>query len=134
MVIMRAQLNLLKLPWIVESRGVIAKKGAGIEATTLRVLQKLGYTVPEHRATPLTYLDRHSFDYFFAMDEWVRCEAEAILKAPPPKVYRLLDFIGKPGDIADPYQAEERIIEDTVERLRSAIYLLLEKLLCTVTP
>lgn len=128
MVILRAELDRRKLPGTVESRGVVAQTGAGIERTTARILRQLGYPLPPHKATPLLYEDRDRFDLFLAMDAWIKEEAERILSAPPPEVYRLLDFLGKPGDIPDPYQADERIIADTIRRIESAVKGLCAKL------
>jgi protein-tyrosine-phosphatase len=128
MVILREKLARRNLPGVVESRGVIARTGAGMERTTVRILTQLGYPLPSHHATPLLYEDRDRFDLFLAMDAWVKEETERILYAPPPPVYRLLDFIGKPGDIPDPYQADERIIGDTIRRIESAIDSLVQKL------
>ena len=52
----------------------------------------------------MTKRDYDEFDYIIGMDEWNIRNINRILGADPQnKVYKLLEFAGENGDIADPW-------------------------------
>ena len=67
-------------------------------------LKEHGIFVDGKRAVQLTKEDYNKYDYLLAMDSRNISNMMRILgKDPGKKIYRLLDFTARPGDIADPW-------------------------------
>jgi len=71
---------------------------------TKRKLTQMGVPFSRRRARQVTKADYDEFDYLIIMDqENLRGLNRIIGGDPDNKVYKLLEFAGKSGDIADPW-------------------------------
>ena len=71
---------------------------------TVRKLRQVGIPVPEHRASQIRKSDYDSFDYIVGMDHWnMRNIMKIMGEDPDGKMFMLLDFTKRPGEIADPW-------------------------------
>ena len=79
--------------------------GNGVHYGTRRKLAEVGIPCEDHRARQVTKKDYEKFDYLIVMDlNNVRNLNRIIGSDPDGKVYKLLDFTGRPGaSIADPW-------------------------------
>ena len=79
--------------------------GNGVHYGTRRKLAEVGIPCEDHRARQVTKKDYEKFDYLIVMDSNnVRNLNRIIGSDPDGKVYKLLDFTGRPGaSIADPW-------------------------------
>lgn len=79
--------------------------GNGVHDGTRRKLAEVGIPCEDHRARQVTKKDYEKFDYLIVMDSNnVRNLNRIIGSDPDGKVYKLLDFTGRPGaSIADPW-------------------------------
>ena len=70
---------------------------------TVNKLRQVGVPVLKHRAAQLTKADYDKYDYIIGMDTWnIRNMMRILDNDPKGKVYKLLSFAGRGGDIADP--------------------------------
>ena len=71
---------------------------------TVNKLRQVGVPVLKHRAAQLTKADYDKYDYIIGMDTWnIRNMMRILDNDPKGKVYKLLSFAGRGGDIADPW-------------------------------
>lgn len=71
---------------------------------TVRKLQSVGIPVIPHRAQQMTRKDYEQYDYLIGMDGWnIRNMLRIVGSDPEHKIYKLLDFADRHGDIADPW-------------------------------
>ena len=71
---------------------------------TVNKLRQVGVPVLKHRAIQLTKADYDKYDYIIGMDTWnIRNMMRILDNDPKGKVYKLLSFAGRGGDIADPW-------------------------------
>ena len=71
---------------------------------TVRKLQSVGIPVIPHRAQQMTRTDYEQYDYLIGMDGWnIRNMLRIVGSDPEHKIYKLLDFADRHGDIADPW-------------------------------
>ena len=71
---------------------------------TVRKMREMNIPVLPHRAVHMKKSDYERFDYIIGMDRWNLNNMLRILgKDPEQKVFLLLDFTDRPGDIADPW-------------------------------
>ena len=71
---------------------------------TVRKLQSVGIPVIPHRARQMTRTDYKQYDYLIGMDGWnIRNMLRIVGSDPEHKLYKLLDFADRHGDIADPW-------------------------------
>ena len=78
--------------------------GNGVHHGTRRKLAEMGVPCGEHRAVQITKKDYDNYDYILIMDANNRRNLMRIIGADTEsKVYGLLDFSGRPRDIADPW-------------------------------
>ena len=79
--------------------------GNGVHYGTRHKLAEVGIPCEDHRARQVTKKDYEKFDYLIVMDSNnVRNLNRIIGSDPDGKVYKLLDFTGRPGaSIADPW-------------------------------
>jgi protein-tyrosine phosphatase len=78
--------------------------GNPVHHGTCRKLRAEGIPVPDHRAVQMTKSDYDRYDYLIAMDSQnVRNIYRIIGSDDDRKVYKLLDFTERKGDIADPW-------------------------------
>lgn len=69
-----------------------------------RILKAHGIAPDGHRAVRFAPADYDRYDYLLGMDSGNIANMGRILGGDPKnKVHRLLDFTGRPGDIADPW-------------------------------
>ena len=78
--------------------------GNGVHHGTRRKLAEMGVPCGEHRAVQITKKDYDNYDYILIMDANNRRNLMRIIGADTEgKVHGLLDFSGRPRDIADPW-------------------------------
>ncbi len=78
--------------------------GSPVHPGTRRKLREMGVVCGDHRARQLTREDYGRFDYLIGMDDANLRDMRRIVGGDPQgKLYRLLDFTGRPGSIADPW-------------------------------
>lgn len=71
---------------------------------TVMKLREVGIPVVPHRAVQMTKADYDYYDYVIGMDDWnIRNMRRIIGSDPDKKIYKLLEFAGESGDIADPW-------------------------------
>ena len=78
--------------------------GNGVHHGTRRKLAEVGVPCCEHRAVQITKKDYENYDYILIMDANNHRNLMRIIGADTEgKVHGLLDFSGRPRDIADPW-------------------------------
>ncbi|MBQ3427550.1 MAG: low molecular weight phosphotyrosine protein phosphatase [Clostridia bacterium] len=78
--------------------------GNGVHYGTVEILRRKGVPVPSHRAVQLKKSDYNAYDYIIGMDDWNIRNIRRITGGDPErKIYKLLDFTERGGDIADPW-------------------------------
>lgn len=78
--------------------------GSGVHYGTRNKLRKEGIYCGNHRARRLTKKDYQEFDYIIGMDSANMRNIQRIAgEDTENKVYKLLQFAGESGDIADPW-------------------------------
>ena len=78
--------------------------GNDIHYGTKEKLREAGIPYEKRKARQVTKEDYRRYDYLIAMDsENLRGLRRILPEDPQGKIYRLLDFTGKPRDIADPW-------------------------------
>ena len=78
--------------------------GNSVHYGAVQILKEKGIPNPGHRATRMKRSDYDSFDYIIGMED---SNIRSILRItggdPHGKVYKLLDFTSRGGNIADPW-------------------------------
>ncbi|MBR2860685.1 MAG: low molecular weight phosphotyrosine protein phosphatase [Clostridia bacterium] len=89
----------------VESKAVSSEEiGNPIYPPARAILREKKIPFNDHRATKMTAEDYDKFDYIVVMEEYNLPRLNRIIGSDyDKKVYRLLDFTDKPGDIEDPW-------------------------------
>ena len=78
--------------------------GNGVYPPARRELARHGVPCDGHRARQLTAEDYRRYDYLVVMDDANLRNARRICGTDPDgKIYRLLDFTERPGEVADPW-------------------------------
>ena len=78
--------------------------GNPVHHGTRNKLAKLGISVAGKTAVQMTKKDYDHYDYVIAMDDNNMRGVERIVgRKDLPKAHKLLDFTGRPGNIADPW-------------------------------
>ena len=78
--------------------------GNGVHHGTRRKLAQENIHCGNHRAVKLTKQDYYKYDYIIGMDtENIRNIGRIVGNDVDNKIYKLLDFAGETGDIADPW-------------------------------
>ena len=78
--------------------------GNGVHPGTRRKLSEQGIPCGNHRARQMTKQDYENFDYIIGMDAYnIKNIARIVGFDTDNKVYKLLDFTNRKGDIADPW-------------------------------
>ena len=73
-----------------------------------RELAKHGITCEGKRAVQLKKSDYNKYDYLIGMEQFnIRNMMRVLGSDPEQKVYRLLDFTDRPGDIDDPWYTDD---------------------------
>lgn len=97
---------------------------------TVKKLKEMNIPLVPHRAKQMTKSDYANYDYLIGMDSWNRTNMLRILGGDPEgKVHLLLDFSGRPRDIADPWYTGnfDETYEDIVEGCQVFLSYLKEK-------
>ena len=78
--------------------------GNGVHYGTAEICRRKGIPNPGHRAVRMTRADYAKYDYIIGMDEMnIRHILRITGGDPEGKIYKLLDFTSRGGDIADPW-------------------------------
>ena len=97
---------------------------------TKEKLREAGIPYEKRKARQVSKEDYRRYDYLLAMDsENLRGLRRILPEDPQGKIYRLLDFSGKPRDIADPWYTGdfEKTYQDILEGCREFFNYLEEK-------
>lgn len=101
--------------------------GNGVHYGTASLLKKKGVSTAGKYAIQMTRDDYNAYDYIIGMDSW---NIKNILRItggdPDKKVFKLLDFTSRKGDIADPWYTND--FETTYNDVYEGCKCLLEKL------
>ena len=94
--------------YLIDSAAVSREEiGNGVYPPAKRELAVRGVRCEDHRARQVTAADYDRWDYFVCMD---MSNVARILRIfghdEEHKVHRLLDFTGKPADVADPWYSD----------------------------
>ena len=82
--------------------------GNGVHYGTAGLLKKKGISTDGKTAVRMTRADYDKYDYIIGMDEWNIRNINRICGGDPDKkVYKLLDFTERGGDIADPWYTHD---------------------------
>lgn len=78
--------------------------GNPVHPGTRRILEPLGISCSGKHAVQTTKKDYAHYDYLIGMDSWnIRNMLRIFGSDPEHKVYKLLEFAGRPDDVADPW-------------------------------
>lgn len=78
--------------------------GNPVHRGTRQKLKEHGISTDGKTAVQMTAADYKEYDYLLAMEDWnIRNMLRIVGKDPEGKIKRLLDFSGRPRDIADPW-------------------------------
>lgn len=78
--------------------------GNDIHYGTRRKLKEMNVPTTPRAAVQLKKTDYNKYNYLIGMDDWnIRNILRIVRSDPQHKVYKLLSFAGKSGDIADPW-------------------------------
>ncbi|MDD5952184.1 MAG: low molecular weight phosphotyrosine protein phosphatase [Oscillospiraceae bacterium] len=78
--------------------------GNPIHPGTQNKLREMGVPILPHRAVQMRKSDYERYDYLIGMDDWNLQNMRRIVGGDPEhKLYKLLDFTPRGGDIADPW-------------------------------
>lgn len=92
--------------------------GNGVHYGTRGKLREEGIPCGNHKARQMTKRDYEDFDYLIGMDNANLRNMKRILGGDPDgKIYRLLDFTDRPGEIADPWYTGN--FDDTYEDVKT---------------
>lgn len=82
--------------------------GNGVHRGTVRILKDKGIPNLGHRAVQMKRSDYAKYDYIIGMDDWnIRNILRITGGDPEGKVYKLLDFTERGGNIADPWYTHD---------------------------
>lgn len=103
--------------------------GNGVYPPAKKKLKSVGITADNHHARQVTKEDYDTYDYLLVMERYNIPNLMRILKDDPKKkVYRLLDFTEKAGDIADPwYTGDFETTYQDIERGLEGFFHMLEE-------
>ncbi|MDO4313636.1 MAG: low molecular weight protein-tyrosine-phosphatase, partial [Eubacteriales bacterium] len=102
--------------------------GCGPHYGTVRKMKEVGVPVLDHRARQMTRRDYDEYDYLIGMDSAnVRNMKRIAGGDPDGKIFKLLEFAGETGDIADPWYTGN--FDRTYEDVEKGCEALLKKLL-----
>ena len=92
-----------------------------------RRLAQAGISCDGKYAVQLTKKDYEKYDYIIGMEQvYIKNIMRIVGEDPQKKVYRLLDFTGQPGDIADPWYSGD--FDTTYEQVLAGCEGLLKEL------
>lgn len=78
--------------------------GNGVHYGTRNKLRQEGIPCGDHKARQMTKKDYDVFDYIIGMDDANMRNIRRITGGDPEKkIYRMLDFTDRPGEVADPW-------------------------------
>ena len=78
--------------------------GNPVHPGTRRILEPLGISCRGKHAVQVTKKDYAYYDYLIGMDSWnIRNMLRIFGSDPEQKVHKLLEFAGRPEDVADPW-------------------------------
>lgn len=78
--------------------------GNPVHPGTRKILEPLGISCRGKYAVQATKSDYTNYDYLIGMDSWnIRNMLRIFGSDPEHKVYKLLEFAGRPDDVADPW-------------------------------
>ncbi len=78
--------------------------GSRVHHGTAAVLERLGIDYSEKRARQMTKKDYQDYDMLIGMDDWNMRNMNRIAGGDPDgKLYLLMDFTDRPGEVADPW-------------------------------
>ncbi len=103
--------------------------GCGVHRGTRAILDRLNISYKGKVGVKLTYADYDNYDYFIGMDNGNVYDMKRILLGDKEsKVFKLLDFTKRGGEVADPYWTGdfEATYRDIIEGVES-LYNFLEK-------
>lgn len=99
--------------------------GNPVHPGTRRKLAQYGISTAGKYARQMTKADYDHYDYLIGMDSWnIRNMIRIIGDDPDGKVYKLLSFAGKNGDIADPWYTGDfdETYRDVVEGCKAFLH------------
>ena len=80
--------------------------GNPVHPGTRRILEPLGISCRGKHAVQVTKKDYAYYDYLIGMDSWnIRNMLRIFGSDPEQKVHKLLEFAGRPEDVADPWDS-----------------------------
>ena len=78
--------------------------GSRVHHGTAAILDRLGIDYSEKRARQMTKRDYQDYDMLIGMDDWnIRNMSRIAGGDPEGKLYLLMDFTDRPGEVADPW-------------------------------
>jgi len=78
--------------------------GSRVHHGTAAILDRLGIDYSEKRARQMTKRDYKDYDMLIGMDDWnIRNMSRIAGGDPEGKLYLLMDFTDRPGEVADPW-------------------------------
>ena len=102
--------------------------GNDIHRGTRRKLQQKGIPFAPRHAIQMTRKDYDKYNYLIGMDTWNIRNMKWIAGGDPDgKIYKLLSFAGKSGDIADPWYTGN--FDETYDDVLEGCQALLEKII-----
>ncbi|GFR35963.1 low molecular weight protein arginine phosphatase [Thermobrachium celere] len=112
----------------ISSAGIYATNGASCSLNAALVMEEMGINIRNHLSRQLTYELLENSDLVLTM---TRAHKDMILSYYPSfsnKVYTLFEYIGKSGDIVDPFGGDIETYRACANEIKQAIDILFDKL------
>lgn len=112
----------------VSSAGIYATNGASCSLNSALAMEEMGIDIRNHLSRQLTKEMLENSDLVLTM---TRAHKELILSYYPSysnKVFTLLEYIGKDGDIVDPFGGDINVYRACAKEIKQAIDILFDKL------
>ena len=99
----------LEQEFVIDSRATSTEEtGNPIHHGTMGIFKKYQIPCTGHRAQQMSRQDYETYDYLIGMEQFnIRNMMRVLGSDPEQKVYRLLDFTDRPGDIDDPWYTND---------------------------
>lgn len=110
---------------LIESAGIFATIGERASNEAIKALEEMGIDLTYHRSKPVSEDLVEKSDLILTMTEGHKKILESMA---PEKIYSIMEYIGKDGDICDPYGGDLDEYRETATQIYDALVDVAEKL------
>lgn len=109
----------------IDSAGMLAAIGDPASSEAIEVMRRRGFDLSYHRSKPLTDELINMADVILTM---TGAHKQLIKQCAPDKIYTILEYAGREGDIADPFGGGIEEYEETATQIYDALTEIAKKL------